>query len=846
MIKRTQTRHQAAPSRQVRAWLVISTLMALIATSAPVNAQTPPRDNPRLQLMAPDGDVTMYRYGRGYPVPLSLGLMVAAVDAPFELRVRRPDYSGPLQLEQIARHGDVVQTRALDPALLDGWKGLRNFLNVTFHDEAGATVLSTSLTFCPNAWQRQRANDSGPPQPTFPPGCFSNPFTKGVVWGIDRGWATPTAGSYGSDAPLLQIPNGRYRVTATIDQTYVELFDLDPADVSVELMATVERLREDCSFDPGCVPEKPPRRRSAYSSSNPSAELTAAPTVENPDPAILPDLVALPSWGIRVENRRERSILSFGATVWLQGASDLVVEGFRRPGEAVMDAYQYFYRDGELVGKAPTGEFEFDTKDGHRHWHFQQFAQYALVDGDGGEVKPSRKEAFCLAATDAIDLTLPGARMNPEIGLATACGMEDSIWIRETLPLGWGDTYFQSLPGQSFNITDVPNGTYYIQVEANPSGALYEQTADNNVEMREVILKGKPGQRRVVVPPWNGIDSEAPPNPETIRAAEAQDGRIAFIRNHHNGLTDVVSVRPDGTGQVKITDTRRNELYVDTSPDGRRVAFTRFGRNGGEIFSAPIAGGRAKRLTSNKINDELPIWSPDSSKIAFVGFPKGESDGEIYVMNADGSGRTRVTTNRTGDADPRWSPDGTRLIYNGGNMDLDEQEVYLVSLGEPGALRLTEPGVNDTFAEWSPDGQAVVYSSYSDDQWDIYSVGVDGTGRTQLTDDPVDDYAARWSPDGSQILFVRGRLEGNLPPDEVYVMNADGTGERSVSPPRLRAFSPEWSPTGTKIAFIGQVDVRGEPLPEWEIFTVNADGTDLTRVTRTKSEEFDPEWTPRF
>ena len=35
--------------------------------------------------------------------------------------------------------------------------------------------------------------------------------------------------------------------------------------------------------------------------------------------------------------------------------------------------------------------------------------------------------------------------------------------------MGWGDTYYQYLPGQSFNITGVPNGTYYVRIVANPA-----------------------------------------------------------------------------------------------------------------------------------------------------------------------------------------------------------------------------------------------------------------------------------------------------------------------------------------------------------------------------------------
>lgn len=69
-----------------------------------------------------------------------------------------------------------------------------------------------------------------------------------------------------------------------------------------------------------------------------------------------------------------------------------------------------------------------------------------------------------------------------------------------------GDTYFQSVSGQSFDIMNVPNGTYYIEVVANPEKLLYETTTSNDISLRELILGGTRGHRTVQVPAWNGID----------------------------------------------------------------------------------------------------------------------------------------------------------------------------------------------------------------------------------------------------------------------------------------------------------------------------------------------------
>lgn len=455
---------------------------------------------PSLRLIGPNGEVTMIRYGRGEPVYMELGVMVGSFGAPLELLAQRPDYTQPQTLTQVLYgQGNDTDERSLDPAMLDGWNGLKDFFDISFVKN-GTEVLAMTESFCPGGYQRERLDDSGPDVPLYPTGCYANPFTKGVVWGIDEGWAVGS--SVGAEPRLLDIPNGLYTVTVAITEPSTNVFSITPSEASVQFPVRVRTVRD---FECG------PRCRYRARTTDPYEEQNArqVPVVDSPDPDTLPDLIALPSWGINVENRRERATLTFGATIWNGGSADLVVEGFRRSDETIMDAFQYFYDGDEVVGKASAGELEYDERDGHDHWHFKQFAAYSLLDADGNEVRRSRKEAFCLAPTDAIDMTLPEADWNPgSIGLSTACGGPNSIWTREILPLGWGDTYFQGLPGQSFWISNLPNGTYFIKTEANPGGLLYETTDTNNVELREVTISGRAGARKVTVPPWNGIDTE--------------------------------------------------------------------------------------------------------------------------------------------------------------------------------------------------------------------------------------------------------------------------------------------------------------------------------------------------
>lgn len=476
-----------------RRWIVSFLVVALGATLPPsVAASAAPADPPRLKLRAPSAVVDLFHSSRRDRVSLQLPVYLAALDAPFELRVRRDGYEDPVGVWQAIHGGSGLHLQELPADVLDGWRGLVNFFRVRVYSGAGKLLHRPTATICPAGWETQRLDDSGPFDATYPSGCYAGPFSLGAVWGIDEGWAVMPSWM---SRVRVRLADGTYRATVSITRRYRELFGIADADASVEMQIRV-RSFGGCEFCGTAEPDDVER----------GSGLTAAPGVDDPDPGTIPDLVALPAFAIGIDRARGRDYLRFGANVWNRGPASLVVEGFRVDGEDRMDAYQYFFEDGEIVGRAHVGSFEFDRRDGHHHWHFLDFARYRLLDASLGHVVRSRKQSFCLAPTDSLDLTVEGAVWRPESAGFSRCGWEDSLWIREVLPTGWGDTYYQGVPGQSFDITNVPNGSYWVEVRANPRGALHDVDPSNDTELREVILGGTPGHRTVTVLPWHGIE----------------------------------------------------------------------------------------------------------------------------------------------------------------------------------------------------------------------------------------------------------------------------------------------------------------------------------------------------
>jgi Lysyl oxidase len=450
---------------------------------------------PTLRLLVSRSRITVERNQRDF-VFLDPGVWVTPVTDDFELWVSRPDYDTPITIKQVDPDTKAV-LRTFPGKAMDGWAGLKDFVHYKVRDADGKVVAGDTFSFCPNGHPRQRLSDDGPLNPSYPSFCDGGPFTKGSIWGIDDGWATGVIGDHYHGLGW-KAERRTYRLTFWIDSAWVDLLDISPIDATAVVHV---RAVDHRTLAPGRTTFQPAVAE--------APRYAGTPIVTDPDPKSLPDLVALPGWGMSTYTRRGHDYLAFNSTEWNAGPGTMVVEGFRGTDDPTMDAFQYFLSDGQPVGKAPIGELEYHAGGGHNHWHFEQFTRYRLLDGSRRQVLVSGKQSWCLVNTDAIDLTLANANLRAfGQDLRTSCGGPGALWIREVLDVGWGDTYDQYVAGQAFDITDLPNGTYYVRVHVNPLGVMFESSTANNVEDRLIRLRGRPGHRRVVVPPWHGIDTE--------------------------------------------------------------------------------------------------------------------------------------------------------------------------------------------------------------------------------------------------------------------------------------------------------------------------------------------------
>ncbi len=108
---------------------------------------------------------------------------------------------------------------------------------------------------------------------------------------------------------------------------------------------------------------------------------------------------------------------------------------------------------------------------------------------------------------------------------------------------------------------------------------------------------------------------------------------------------------------LKFTTDEASWISLDVSPDGRTIVFDILG----DLYTIPVTGGKATRITSGPGWDQQPRYSPDGKQIVFVSDRNGSKN--IWIANADGS-RPKILTKseRINFASPIWSADGQYVI----------------------------------------------------------------------------------------------------------------------------------------------------------------------------------------
>ena len=262
------------------------------------------------------------------------------------------------------------------------------------------------------------------------------------------------------------------------------------------------------------------------------------------------------------------------------------------------------------------------------------------------------------------------------------------------------------------------------------------------------------------------------------------EGRIVF-----DDFEDVWVMDASGTRIRPVAARAGSEFDGAWAPDGRWVAYrdSRRGVNeNDEIYVARADGSGVRNVTRHPANDWGPDWSPDGRTIVFNSDRDGPMSG--YLVSPDGSDLRRIDTDVWIEY-PSFSPDGTKIAFMGhgeGNYD-----IYVADLETGATTQLTWSPGSDGWPVWSPDRSSIAFVSERDDclyapatapcwidpggepgeHHDVWLMAADGSGPRRVT--PEYGHFVAWSPDGEYLLVSGSSL---------YVIRPDGTGRADVLP----------------------------------------------------------------
>ncbi|HSL70430.1 MAG TPA: amidohydrolase family protein [Longimicrobiales bacterium] len=229
---------------------------------------------------------------------------------------------------------------------------------------------------------------------------------------------------------------------------------------------------------------------------------------------------------------------------------------------------------------------------------------------------------------------------------------------------------------------------------------------------------------------------------------------------------DPLPLKP--TRKAEFSATKGTWLSLDVSPDGKIVVFDLLG----DIYTMPIAGGKATRITSGIAFDAQPRFSPDGKKIVFVSDKSGGDN--VYTMTLDQRDTVQITQgNNSLYVSPDWSPDGNYIVVSrsvglGGAAKL---QVHHVDGRAPMPLIRGSAALKTLGAAWSPDGRYIWYAARNGDwqynalfpQYQLFVYDRELGTSTLMTNRYGSGFRPAISPDGKWLVYgTRDNAETGL------------------------------------------------------------------------------------
>ncbi len=332
-----------------------------------------------------------------------------------------------------------------------------------------------------------------------------------------------------------------------------------------------------------------------------------------------------------------------------------------------------------------------------------------------------------------------------------AAGPEDKIRCN-ALANGWTTLSKRDIKPRSKSEPEKihPNCYSFDEREkVKPPGRFYAFIVILAVFMAAIVLVGSNGGR------LSGRDALPPSARVNLIAYVDLEGRIHTIR-------------PDGVpGQDAISPEEGFYTWPVWSPDGAQIAYSGVASGDGglgtlRLYVSQLANGETRVIYTNDPGMEpilngmphYPIWSPDSSHLAFMA---SVSQGLTLFLDDISDDKDATVVLRDSPLYASWSADSRYMMVHAGV----DQFLIEAATGQSVA-GFTGQGIGYRAPAWWPlDSNKVALLQSESGVQSLYIADVE-TGERTLIDEISGNAAFLWSPDGKSLAVAKSRLRNGL------------------------------------------------------------------------------------
>lgn len=190
-----------------------------------------------------------------------------------------------------------------------------------------------------------------------------------------------------------------------------------------------------------------------------------------------------------------------------------------------------------------------------------------------------------------------------------------------------------------------------------------------------------------------------------------QQDKLLYV-NYRTGLSKIHELDLKQKTSRPFLSLRGNQMLPAISRDGSLVAFVCDAAGDSDLFILDLRRGKKPMRFSHarSATHASPTFNPQANQIAFVSDLSGQP--QIYVAPIDLARKAapvRLTEKNRQNTCPAWSPDGTKLVYVG--LTDGVRQLWIYDFKTKSEKQLTFNPVNKECPTWAASSEHIAYNT---------------------------------------------------------------------------------------------------------------------------------------